>query len=52
MCVISELCYNGTIFQTIIGIIWSFSYNSLVKFHGKKMGFLVGICVRDIVRSK
>ena len=37
--VISELCYKGTILQRNyrkMTIPWSFSYNSFVKFHGKK----------------
>ena len=36
--VISELCYRGTILQgnyRKMTILWSFSYNSFVKFHGK-----------------
>ena len=37
--VISELCYRWTIllrnFRKMT-ILWSFSYNSFVKFHGKK----------------
>ena len=33
--VISEPCYKGKILQRID---WSFSYNSVVKFHGKKIG--------------
>ena len=39
-CVISELCYEGIILQMNCGkmiIIWSFSYNSFVKFHGKNI---------------
>ena len=37
--VISESCCKGTIIQRNYrknNIIWSFSYNSFVKFHGKK----------------
>ena len=37
--VISEPCYKGTILQRNyrkMTIIWSFSYNSFVKFHVKK----------------
>ena len=39
-CVISELCYKGTILQRNyrkMTIKWSFYYNSLVKFHGTKI---------------
>ena len=39
--VISELCYKGTILQKNyrkMTILWSFSYNSFVKFCGKKIG--------------
>ena len=39
--VISEPCYKGTILQMNyrkMTISWSFSYNSFVKFHGKKIG--------------
>ena len=35
-----ESWYKGTILQRIyrkMTILWSFSYNSLVKFHGKKI---------------
>ena len=38
-CVISEPFYKGTILQRIyrkMTILWSFSYNSFVKSHGKK----------------
>ena len=38
-CVISESCYNGTILQRNyrkMTILWSFSYNSFVNFHGTK----------------
>ena len=38
--VISELCYKGTILQRIyrkMTISLSFSYNSFVKVHGKKI---------------
>ena len=38
--VICELCYKGTILQRNyrkMTIFWSFSYNSFVKLHGKKM---------------
>ena len=39
--VISESCYKRTILSNIKGIItWSFSYNSFVKFHGKKFVYL------------
>ena len=34
--VVSELCHKGTIYKRIIRK-WSFSYNSFVKFHGKKI---------------
>ena len=36
--VISEPCYKGTILQRNekMTILWPFSYNSFVKFHGKK----------------
>ena len=37
--VISESCYKRTILQrnyTKMTILWSFSYNSFVKIHGKK----------------
>ena len=37
---VSELCYKGTILQRNyrkITILWSFSCNSFVKFHGKKI---------------
>ena len=40
-CVISKSCYKGTILQRNyrkMTVIWSFSYNSFVKFHGKKIG--------------
>ena len=37
--VISEVHYKGTILlRTILLIIWSFSYDSFVKFCGKKFG--------------
>ena len=39
--VISESCYKGTILQRIdrkMTILWSFSYYSFVKFHGKLFG--------------
>ena len=39
--VIGELCYKETILQRNyrkMTIVWSFSYNSFVKFHGKKIG--------------
>ena len=39
--VISELCYRGTVLQRNyrkMNILWSFFYNSFVKFHGKKIG--------------
>ena len=38
--VISELCFEWTILQRNyrkMTILWSFSYNSFVKFHGKKL---------------
>ena len=39
-CVISESCCRGTILQRNyyrkMAILWSFSYNSFVKFHDKK----------------
>ena len=38
---ISELCNKETILQRNCRkktILWSFSYSSFVKFHGKKMG--------------
>ena len=42
-CVISDLCYKGTILQKNcrkmtrkMTILWSFSYQSFVKFHSKK----------------
>ena len=38
--VISESCYKGTILQRNyrkMTILWSFSYNSFVKFHGNKI---------------
>ena len=38
-CVISEPCYKGAILQRNyrkMTILWSFSYNSFVKVHGKK----------------
>ena len=40
-CVISELCYSGTILQSnylksTILISWSFSYNYFLKFHSKE----------------
>ena len=46
--VISETCYKGTILQR--NIKWSFSYNSFVKFHGKKVWapqpvYYIQICV-------
>ena len=37
--VISELCYKGTNLHRNyrkMTMLWSFSYNSFVKFHGKK----------------
>ena len=37
---ISESCYKGTILlrnNRKMTISWSFSYNSFVKFHGKKI---------------
>ena len=40
-CVISELYYKGTVLQRNsrkMTIAWSFSYNSFVKFHDKKIG--------------
>ena len=40
-CFISELCYKGTILHRNyrkITILWSFSYNSFVKFHDMKKG--------------
>ena len=39
--VISKLCYKETILHRNyrkMTIKWSFSYNSFVKFHGKKFG--------------
>ena len=43
-CVISKRCYKGTSFKRNyrkMTISWSFSYNSFLKFHGKKnWGFL------------
>ena len=39
--VINESCYKRTILQRNyrkMTISWSFSYNSFVKFHGKKIG--------------
>ena len=39
--VISESCYKGTILKRNsrkMTLKWSFSYNSIVKFHGKKIG--------------
>ena len=36
----SELCYKGTS--------WSFSYNSFVKFHGKKINLEATTCCCDI----
>ena len=54
--VISELCYKGTILQRYyrnMTILWSFSYNSFVRFHGKKFGshnmfeaHRVGLCYK------
>ena len=41
-CVINEMCYEGTILQRNyrkMTIKWSFSYNSFVKFHGKKLQY-------------
>ena len=38
--VISELCYKGTTLQKNyrkMTILWSFSYNFFVKFHGNKI---------------
>ena len=38
-CFICESCYKGTILQRnyrTMTILWSFSYNSFVKFHGTK----------------
>ena len=40
-CDIGESCYNGTILQRNyrkMTMKWSFSYNSFIKFHGKKFG--------------
>ena len=34
-CVIRESCYKGTISQR--NYLWSFYYNSFVKFHGKNI---------------
>ena len=39
-CVISGSCCKGTILQKNcmkMTILWSFSYNSFVKFHGRKI---------------
>ena len=39
--ILCKLCYTGTILQKNyrkMTIPWSFSYNSFVKFHGKKYG--------------
>ena len=52
-CFICESCYKGTILQRnyrTMTILWSFSYNSFVKFHGTKLGshsmtVLYQICV-------
>ena len=46
--VISELCYKGIILQNNymkMTILWSFSYNSFVKFHGKYGEPNIQICV-------
>ena len=39
-CVISDSCYKGTILQqnySKMTIKWSFSFNSIVKFHGQNI---------------
>ena len=39
--VLSESCYKGTILQRSyrkMTMLWSFSYNSFVKFYGKRFG--------------
>ena len=43
--VISESCYKGTILHRKMTVLWSFSYNSFVKFHGYKMWELQQDCV-------
>ena len=46
--VISKSCYKGTILQRNykkMTILWSFSYNSLIKFHGKIIWELQHGCV-------
>ena len=53
-CVISELCYKGTILQRNyrkMTILWSFSCNSFVKFQGKKMGATTRQCYHVISKS-
>ena len=40
-CVINESCYKGTMLlrnSRKMTILWSFSYNSCIKFTGKKIG--------------
>ena len=39
-------CYKGTILHRNyrkMTILWSFSYNSIVKFHGQKIGSLMTV---------
>ena len=54
--VISEVCYKGTILQRNnrkMTISWSFSYNSFVKFCGKRFGihmtvFYLNLCCNKV----
>ena len=49
--VLSQPCYKGTILQRNyrkITIIWSFSYNLFVKFHGEKMESTTWTCYIQI----